>query len=161
MKRIFKYIGVGFLAVIVAAYIFLEVSPWILPEMYGSYDLGNGIYMMEWDGGGRIIVKGSTIRGRTCYGGAQLIPTYENSYDSGHFAEYVIDATSDADWIIARTGNHISGQRKYYIVRKKNLSEDMSALEILDKLIESFSDSIQFSQKCLDYSISLNWNHTP
>ena len=34
--------------------------------------------MMEWDGGGRVIVKGTNIRGKTCYGGSYLIPTYEH-----------------------------------------------------------------------------------
>ena len=43
-----------------------------------------------------MIVLGSNMYGKTCYGGSQLIPTYENQYDSlGHFAEYVIDAKAD------------------------------------------------------------------
>lgn len=57
--------------------------------------------MMEWDNGGRIIVKGSTIRGNTCYGGSVIITFNKNRNDvNGNFAEYIVDANADDNWII-------------------------------------------------------------
>ena len=107
------------ISVFVIIMLFIYASDWIWPEFNGSYSLGNNIYMIEWDGGGKMIVNGTTIEGNTCYSGQPLIPTYENQYDSiGNFAEYVVDAKSDDNWIIAKTSNHINNQRKYYIINK-------------------------------------------
>ena len=137
---------------------FLYISEWIWPEFGGSYNLGNGIYMMEWDGGGRVIVKGSYIRGRTCYGGSQLIPTYESGYDSaGNFAEYVIDAKYDNNWIIAKTGNYSNGENKYYIVDKSFDIEKTSEEDIVENYIFDFTDSLSFANVCHQKGIKLKW----
>ena len=107
--RIIHFLGKGILYIIgclLTVYICFTATEWFWPELNGSYSLGNGIYMLEWDGGGKIIVNGTSIEGNTCYGGESLIPTYENGYDSlGHFAEYVVDAKADDSWIIVKTNN--------------------------------------------------------
>lgn len=114
--------------------------------------------MLDWDGGGHIIVRGTSVKGKTCYGGEYLVPSYENHYDSiGNVAEYVIDAKSDDNWIIAKTGTKNSLQRKYYIIDKRNISDTMTAEEIINTRIECFSDSINFSQKCIINEIKLTW----
>lgn len=151
---IFSWI-IGMLLFVIA---FLYISEWVWPEFNGSYNLGNGIYMMEWDGGGRIIVKGSYIRGRTCYGGSHLIPAYESLYDStGNFAEYVIDAKVDEDWIIAKTGNYINGEHKYYIVDKSFDIEKTSEEVIIKDYIFEFTDSLSFANDCDQKRIKLRW----
>lgn len=96
--------------------------------------------------------------GNTCYGGEPLIPTYENQYDSiGNFAEYVVDAKSDDNWVIAKTDNHISNQRKYYILNKKYNPNEMTVEDIINTRIECFTDSSEFAKKCLSYGVLIKW----
>ena len=148
----------GLVALIICLVTFLYAAEWIWPEFNGSYNLGNNIYMLEWDGGGRIIVSGTNISGKTCYGGENLIPTYENSVDSnGHFTEYVVDAKSDERWVIVKTDNYQSKQRKYYIINKDYDPNEMTAQDIIDTKIECFTDSSEFANKCLENEISITW----
>lgn len=123
-----------------------------------SYDLGNNIYMMEWDGGGRIIVLCSSKSGKTCTGGSYLIPTYENSVNSnGRFAEYVVTAKSDEKWVIVKTDNHLIQQRKYYIINKDYDPNEMTTQDIIDTKIECFADSSEFANNCLKNGIALQF----
>ena len=123
-----------------------------------SYDLGNNIYMMEWDGGGRIIVNCTSKSGRTCTGGYDLIPTYENSVDNnGRFAEYVVTAKSDEKWVIVKTDNFQSKQHKYYIINKDYDPNEMTTEEIINTKIDCFTDSSEFANKCLENGISIKW----
>ncbi len=146
------------ISVFVIIMLFIYASDWIWPEFNGSYSLGNNIYMIEWDGGGKMIVNGTTIEGNTCYSGQPLIPTYENQYDSiGNFAEYVVDAKSDDNWIIAKTSNHINNQRKYYILNKKYNPNEMTVEDIINTKIVFFTDSSEFAKKCLSNRIELEW----
>ena len=158
MGKIIIYIlGILFITTI-CFFLFLFATEWIWPEFNGSYSLGNNVYMMEWDGGGRIIVQGSNIRGNTCYGGDRLIPTYENQYDStGNYAEYVVDAKSDDNWVIAKTNNHISHQRKFYILNKKYNPNKMTVEDIISTKIVFFTDSNEFAKKCLSNGVKAKW----
>ncbi len=143
---------------LVTIFIVLYVTEWCYPEFNGSYSLGNNIYMLDWDGGGRIIVRGTSIKGKTCYGGEYLVPSYENHYDSiGNIAEYVIDARSDDNWIIAMTGFQNSLQRKYYIIDKRDITDTMTAEEIINTRIVFFTDSIDFLQTCSINEIKVTW----
>lgn len=142
----------------------LYFSEWIFPEFNGSYNLGNGIYMMEWDGGGKIIVWGTTIRGNTCYGGSYLVPTFQEHYDSlGNIAEYVTDAKSDEKWIIAKTYNIPKQKSLFYIIDKdyKKLTEDIMGDRETDIEIDidiiHFSDSAEFAKACDSRNIGLKW----
>ena len=92
------------------------------------------------------------------YRGKNLIPTYENSVDSnGHFTEYVVDAKSDERWVIVKTDNYQSKQRKYYIINKDYDPNEMTAQDIIDTKIECFTDSSEFANKCLENEISITW----
>lgn len=144
---IFK--AVGYLIV------FLFATEWFWPEFWGSYYLGNSIYMLDWDGDTRVIVKGENLRGRTCYGGGQIIPKYELAYDSlGNFAEYVTDAKSDGDWIVVRCANKQSTQIKYYII-DKSFNMNISPEEIIEDYVYEFSDSLAFARVCKDKGIKI------
>ena len=148
----------GITLVIVCFLFFINTSEWLWPEFNGSYNLGNGIYMIEWDGGGKLIVKGSNIKGNTCYGGEYIIPTYENSYDNnGHFAEYVVDAKSNNNWIIAKTDNKQKQQAKYYIINKTEGIEQLNIDEIVEQYVLSFTDSVEFAHVCQRKGIPLKW----
>lgn len=163
IDNIVKFLGkttlvfsIGIFIVWACFTLFLFVSTWWYPEFNGSYNLGKNIYMLDWDGGGRIIVRGASFEGNTCYGGELLIPTYENQYDSmGNEVEYVTDAVSDEHWIIARTNNKITLQRNYYIIDKRNITDEMTTEEIIKNRIRSFVDSIEFAEKCSNYNINI------
>lgn len=147
-----------FTSLVIVLFLFLFASEWLWPEINGSYDLGNNIYMLECDGGGKVIVYGTNISGNTCYGGGYLIPTYDNQYDStGRFAEYVVDAKSDDNWVIARTANKIKNERKFYILNKGYDPDTITEEEIINKKIEEFKDSAEFMRKCHDYGITISW----
>ena len=162
VENIVKYLGkttlvfsLGIIIVSTCFALFLFISNWWFSEFNGSYSLGKNIYMIDWDGGGKIIVRGTSIEGNTCYGGERLIPLYEEQYDTiGNVVEYVEDAASYENWIVARTNNKITRQRKYYILDKKTISDKMSTEEIIKK-IECFMDSILFEQKCSKENINL------
>ena len=137
---------------------FVYAATWLWPDFYGSYCLGNNIYMLEWDGGRKIIVNGTRIKGNTCYSGESLIPTYENQYDSlGNFAESVVDAKADNNWIIAKTDNKLNHRRRYYIINKQHDIETLDAKEIIEKYITSFTDSCEFANKCFSNGIRIKW----
>lgn len=147
----------GVTLVIICSLLFLNSSEWLWPESNGSYNLGKGIYMIEWDGG-KLIVKGSNIKGHTCYGGERIIPTYENQYDSiGKLVEYVVDAKSNDYWIIAKTNNKLTQRVKYYIINKGEGIENVAADKIQEKYTLSFTDSIEFKDVCQKTGITLKW----
>ncbi len=156
--KIILYIIGCLLTIIICVFLFLFAAEWLWPELNGSYSLGNNIYMIEWDGGGRVIVQGTNIHGNTCYGGSPLIPSYVNQYDSlGNHAEYVIDAKVDGNWVIAMTNNKISNQRKFYILNKEYNPDIVDVDSIINTKIESFTDSNEFADKCFSKRITIKW----
>ena len=155
-SAIFIVVGIGVIYICFVTFVYS--ATWFWPDFYGSYSLGNNIYMLEGDKGRKTIVNGTTIEGNTCYGGQPLIPTYENQYDSiGNFAEYVVDAKSDDNWVIAKTNNHINNQRKYYIINKKYNPNEMTVEDIINTQIECFRDSNEFATKCLSNGVEIKW----
>ena len=164
LDRILQLLGIsaiifliGLLLIYIGFVSFVYAATWLWPDFYGSYSLGNNIYMLEWDGG-KMIVNGTTIKGNTCYSGQPLIPTDKNQYDSiGNFAEFVVDAKSDDNWIIAKTSNHINNQRKYYIINKKYNPNEMTVEDIISTQIECFRDSSVFAAKCISNGVDIKW----
>lgn len=141
----------------VTIFVFLLVFYICPPEwMWPEYNLGNNIYMMEWDGGGRIVVLCSHVEGKECYGGSQLIPTNENHCDSlGRYVEYVVTAKSDERWVIVKTNNKQSRQSKYYVINKDYDPNEMTAQDIIDTKIECFTDRSEFDNYCLKNGINI------
>ena len=158
LGKIALFFLVGIAVIYIGFVAFVYAATWLWPDFYGSYSLGNNYYMLVEDKGRKTIVYGTSIEGNTCYSGEPVIPTYENQYDSlGNFAEYVFDAKSDDNWIIAKTNNFINNQRKYYILNKKNNSNVMSVEYIINTRVEVFTDSSEFAKKCHDYDILIKW----
>ena len=135
--------------------LFLSIE-WLWPEFYGSRSLGNGLYLLEWDGG-PIIVKGTNIRGKTCYGGDYIIPTYNCRYDSvGNIIEYVIKEKHNDKFILVKDTILTPAGCKYYII-DKGFTNECSAETIKNKYIISFSDSIQFFNCLHSRNIDIRW----
>ena len=158
LKKWFIVLPVGVMTLFFCLMFFFYLTDWIWPEFNGSHSLGNNIYMVEWDGGGRMIVKGTNIKGNACSGGERLIPTYVNQYDSiGNVSEYVVDAKADDKWVIVKTDNRSTHQKKYYIINKKHGIEKLIAKDIIEKYIVSFIDSTEFSSVCHKERIQIEW----
>lgn len=135
--------------------LFLSIE-WLWPEFYGSRSLGNGLYLLEWDGG-PIIVKGTNIRGKTCYGGDYIIPTYNCRYDSvGNINEYVIKEKHNDKFILVKDTILTPVGYKYYII-DKGFTNECSAETIKSKYIISFSDSIQFLNYVHSHNVGIEW----
>lgn len=93
--------------------------------------------MIEWDGG-PIIVQGTNIHGRTCYGGAYIIPYYNcNSIRK----EHVVYAKYNKSWILIKTAMYNPYKYKYYIINKRFKEHEKPEI-ILSKFTDSFNDSI-------------------
>lgn len=152
IKTAFLVVSLCLIVGILIFAIFFFSSEWLCPEFHGSYHLGHGIYMMEWEDGDRIIVKGTNVRGNTCYGGLLLVPTYESQYDSlGRRQEYVKDARPDGEYIIVKTGNHQTNISKYYIISNKS---DVITNGVATDNIICFTDSVKFQKKCDSLNIN-------
>ena len=137
--------------------LFLYLSEWFLPEWHGSYSLGKGVYMIEWDSPGKIIVQGTNVSGRTCYGGTLLVPSYENEYDSyGNYNEYVVNAVHNMDWIVAYTYSIKEKNYKYYTIDKSLINNDICANDITERFIRMYLDKDSFIHFCDSINISPN-----
>ena len=128
-------------------------SSWHYPELWGSYDLGDGIYMMDYDKG-NIIVYGTNIFGRTCNGGIYLIPSYEMMYnDVAQKREWMVNrAISDENWVLAELFNLINDKRLFAVLSKKidsesNHNPDLSVLY--------FENESEFDEYCKVQAITL------
>jgi hypothetical protein len=112
--------------------------------------------MLNWDEGGRFIVNCSRKSGKACEGGDDLIPTYENRFDSnGNYAEYVVKAKSDEKWVIVKTNNFQSKQLKYYVINKDYDPNEMTYKDIINTKIECFTDRSEFDNYCLKNGINI------
>lgn len=135
--------------------LFLSIE-WLWPEFYGSRSLGNGLYLLEWDGG-PIIVKGTNIQGKTCYGGEYIIPAYNCRYDSvGNTNEYVIKEKHNDIFILVKDTILTPSGYKYYII-DKGFTNECSVETIKNKYIISFSDSIQFLNYVHSHNVYIEW----
>lgn len=141
-------------------YICGTISVWCFPELWGSYDLGKGIYMIDWNHKGNVMLQGSSIEGKTCFGGMSLIPQYNDSIN--HDQEYIVSLETDSNWILAKTFIYDDSDstiyKKYYIVEKKSIIKDMPYDTIINKYIYGFTDSLQFANACKSKRIKIRLN---
>lgn len=136
--------------------IFLFSVDLLWPEYKGSKNLGNGLYLLDWDGGS-IIVKGENIHGKTCYGGEYIIPVYNCRYDSvGNVNEYVVKEKHNDKWILVKVTILTPAMEKYYLI-DKSFNTKCSAETITKKFITSFSDSSQFFNYIHSHNIEIEW----
>ena len=88
-------------------------SEWLFPNWWGSYSLGNNLYIMDWDGGEKIIVYSTNIRGRTCYSGSNVLPANNNI---GRL--HVKKAISNENWVIVKAELTDTNKDCFYIISK-------------------------------------------
>lgn len=133
----------------IGAMVFLYSTEWLWPEFNGSHYLGSNLYLIEWDGG-PIIVRGSDIRGRTCYGGEHVVPCYENNIKR---KEHVVYAKHNDSWIIIKTVMRNPIGNKFYLI-KKDFKVNETPKVIQSKYTKIFKDSISAAEYMLKHNIN-------
>lgn len=133
---------------------------WTDPDVYGSYDLGKGIYALDMSYRSREIVLCTHLDGNSCTAGSPL-------------TQLLIDSKIwyDDKWIVA-TGNNGKNQIMFYIINKNNVfpfdkgslrkgidpKEDKNDKRIkeIEKNVSEYHDSIAFKMMCKELGIDLN-----
>ena len=149
------YAGIYILAIAISLY--GRWADWHDPESNGSYDLGAGIYMIYY-GRWKIIVYGIGIRGRTCYGGRQLIPREETMFgDSSGEREWTVDeAVSDEKWIVAELKDCLSDSVQYAILSKEIVAQhDKYDTDPMVESVIYYDNWPEFYDYCKEMGISL------
>lgn len=136
---------------------YLGISELTDPESWGSYSLGNNLYVMDFDGG-KIVVIGTNIRGNTCYGGIQVIPFQIDSLrnDDKYENEFVVDTKHNEKWAIVKTYFKKTKKFRYYIV-DKHFHEDISKEDFIINNIKVYDDSLSFLSECTKASVYLSF----
>lgn len=151
----------GCLAASVALFIVLlvlvSISDWIWPEAWGFKDLGNGLCLMDFDGG-PIIVKGSIRE----MGGSHVIPLYED-WSNEQGIESVSDYKVSDNWIIVKTRRKKmreapskSNEIKFYIVDKR-FDKDIHVDSISAHYVTCYADSMSFVNACRERGVDVSW----
>ncbi len=132
MRKLLKYILIFILSFFLFVVALDYSSNWLFPKWNGSYDLGNNLYMMDWEKGNRIIVYCGRKKGRTCYGGSYVIP------HSSLKEVYVKTAKANDRWIIVKAVTTEDNRPCYYLIDK---SFDIKGLDCstdnCDSIIQS------------------------
>ena len=83
LKKILHYIPIilGVVFLLIQGIMFLLIlSLWLYPQLWGSRDLGDGLYLIDGDHlEDRVIVYGTNIEGNACFGGEVIIPSIKKS----------------------------------------------------------------------------------
>lgn len=125
--------------------VFWLASDWVCPQNNGSHSLGKNIYLLDWDGGDQIVVIGTDIRGRTCYGGTRLIPIAdaESQGCNDYLAdEQIINVTSTDDWIEVCTFREDENMTYYYLIDKRSIPKNNTNIDIVKQHFYCFGDSL-------------------
>ena len=89
--------------------------------LWGSHNLGNGLYLLEGDKIEDQIIVYSTNASKIfgASSGRYVLPLYKNHYDSsGRYKEYVEKAESNRHWIVAKSILVKSKKANYWIINK-------------------------------------------
>lgn len=157
MRKIFKYILIAFFSFLLLIIILFFSSEWLFPEWNGSYDLGNNLYMMDWERGNRIIVYCSNKEGRTCYGGLPVIP---HNYPQ---EVYVKNAKANDKWVIVKAVTTEDNRPRYYLIDKsfdiKGVDRNIINCDsIIQSYIISTFDSLSFDKKLKEKNVNLRFD---
>ena len=66
----------------------------------------------------KVIVYCSAKSVGVCKSGIYVVPTYERHYRDGNYAEYVEEAKSNGDWVIAKSVQIEDKKENYWIISK-------------------------------------------
>lgn len=132
---------------------------WTDPDVYGSYDLGKGIYALDMSYRSREIVLCTHLDGNSCTAGSPL-------------TQLLIDSKVwyNDEWIVV-TGNNGKKQKMFYIINKNGAApfdkaclrkgvdpkekENDEKIKEVEKKVSEFRDSVEFKMMCKELGIGL------
>jgi len=93
----------------------------------GSYDLGANLYLLEGDRiEDRIIVYCTKKDNEYCNGGTYVIPiSYDDHMKKGKYSQYVLEAKSDENGIIAKTFKIKENKIFFWIINLKEKGDNV------------------------------------
>lgn len=132
------------------------LSEWIFPQWNGSSELGNNLYLIDWEKNGKIIVFCSSKRGNTCYGGVPVIP-HNNPREV-----LVKSAISNKKWVIVKAVHTQSKKELFYIINNGfNIDgldwEQVNCDSIIQSFIFQFQNINDFNQELEKRKIELRF----
>ena len=150
-----KFLIMTPITIILLSLLLFFTSEWLFPSWWGSHSLGHNLYMLDWDGGNKIIVYCSNPRGRTCYGGLSVIPSNSNSSQL-----CVITAKSNERWVIVRAKQTQDNKNCYYLINKDFNIDNLNCQNVnCDSMLQSYVvgplDSIAFIKELMLKNVSL------
>jgi hypothetical protein len=112
----------------------------------------------------RVIVYCTNNKSGICYGGNYVIPTYARHYDSAgnNYAEYIETATSNKEWIIAKSFRIKEKQEYYWIINKDFDIKNLDCTKVnCDSIIQSYVTGplslTEFKSKMEAFNIELDF----
>ena len=155
--RILKFFTWALAALLIVLVFLLLFSDWLSPSLFGSYSLGNNIYLSGQASMSVVYPSTYDMHGRTAKGGMLLIPDIRLYADSVFSSEHVRDANFDDNWIIVKTTGNTITHKRYYIIDKNFDPETLEFDEVIDNHIVGYSDSLEFASACRSKGITLKW----
>jgi hypothetical protein len=146
-----KLTSIGFILVLVLATSYSCI-------FLTNNNLGNNFSLLEGDKiEDRIIVYCTGESLGSCYSGVPVIPSREDT-----LTLYVIEAKSDADWIIAKTKS-LDKTIKYWIVDKRfkmqfEYDDEGKFYESIQKQVNGPYEKDEFNTQLKNSNINLNFN---
>ena len=130
--------------------------------MLGDHSLGNNLSLLEGDRmEDKVIVYCSAKSVGVCKSGIYVVPTYERHYRDGNYAEYVEEAKSNGDWVIAKSVQIEDKKENYWII-SKDFNLDNCDKTNCDSIIQSNVigplDYSQFKTKQIELGINLQFD---
>lgn len=167
MKKLLKifrrFIGIA-IDLVMVLFLLFATSEWTMPTLCGSSNLGHNLYLIYGEHGNQIIVlcPEKNLHGRTCYSGAELIPTYEDSYLSRDTTsdkrQYVEETKCNKKHIIVKTNDVNTGEKTFFIVYKSfDVPEAITIDEIRDRYMFETTDSVEFVRQCEFTDVNLHF----
>ncbi len=156
IKKVLLLLVVTLSIAIVSISGFAIWSLWYYPQAWGSRDLGDGLYLLDFDHG-KIIVYGTNIEGKACFGGEYIIPSFEESYSSDPKLSrklIVLDAASNDDWLIAKLYNYENKENLYAVFDKRIMEIESRNWH---NYVQYFYNILEFYDYCKHQDIDLSF----
>lgn len=120
IKAIRRLIIIG-LSIPLLILIFLYLSIWVFPELWGSYSLGSNLYLVKTEKDESILFLTDHLDGRVCDGGIDVLSPIAEYTDTNFVRnsyEYVVKSAHNEKWILVKTRNSATGLNRYYAIFK-------------------------------------------
>lgn len=156
LDKVFKIllIAAGVIAGLFLAVVLIMGALWYVDKLFPyTTDLGKNIYWIYSEPGDEIVF-GESFKDGECTDGSLIVPfspddsLYENW-------EYVSDAASNDEYVIAKTRNRFKDKSRFYVISKNFDPKKFERDEFIRSHVLMFEDSLLFAEECRSLQIPL------